>query len=254
MDVNEAVDYFIKNAQRAQAVFLASIERPRLYDEISMVFGMPKATFYNKDFHEIFSQTGFVKVEYFGRTPYIYAVFEEPFFVYFEKTSLISPPGLGKDIFIELFKDKPVLKEIFDSREFRNFWNVKTLQTLDRNYLKDPAYTALLFHVFIQFFTTLYAVREEFKLSFKEAKEKAYVSIVFLLNVYNYPISRKFLERAEEYLTENMKVFEKIKETHFFKKSLDVAIKVNELVKGGKITLLELFNLWKKSPEELERI
>jgi len=254
MDVNEAVNYFIRNAQRAQAVFLASIERPRLYDEISAIFGMPKNTFYNKEFHEKFSQTGFVRVEYFGRTPYTYAIFDDPFFVYMEKTLTLKAKGIPLELSNSFISDRIVFKEIFDSQEFRRFWDIKTLQILDKNLLRDPAYTTFLFQIFIQFIATLYGLKDEMKLRFSEAKDKAYGVLIFLSSIYSFPSYIDFLNRVSTYLTEDMKVFEKIRRTKFYKITIQWSRKVTKLFKGGRITFQEFINLWKMKPEDLEKL
>jgi len=67
MDVVKAIDFLFKNPQRTQAVIIAGFQKPRSYDEISTInFGIPKNSFYNKDFNNKIIETGLVEVKYFG--------------------------------------------------------------------------------------------------------------------------------------------------------------------------------------------
>jgi len=251
ININKAVDYFIKNSQRAQALFLATIEKPRTYDDVASIFKMIKNSFYAKEFHDIFSQTGFVKVEYFGRKPYIYALFDEPFFAYFEKCLGVAEIGLSRELASELIKDKAILKEIFNSQDFRSLWKEETLSAIDKNMLKDPFYLSFLILTSLVFLTLVYMYKERYQFDFKSAKETAVGFLLFIMKgLYRSGISFNVVLKLSDYFREDMKTLEKIKETEFYKKSIVYGEKLLKLISEKKLDLSVLHSLWKMSKEE----
>jgi len=228
MNVDEIVDFLYRNSQRAQAVILAGIQKPRSYDEISTIFGIPKNSFYNKDFNNKIIETGLVEVKYFGRTPYLYTVFDEPFFLYFEKISMIGTKGLANYLASLITKDKHIFKQIFDSKDFRGFWDDDVLKSINKNLLRDPATTVVLIYTFLNFIALVYAFIDNFKFSFDESKNKAYGFLTFYNSLFNLTIPSLISLPLLNYLREDMKDLEKIRETEFFKKSLELLLKITQ--------------------------
>jgi hypothetical protein len=251
MNVDEIVNFLYKNSQRAQAVILAGIQKPRSYDEISTIFGIPKNSFYNKDFNNKIIETGLVEVKYFGRTPYLFTVFDEPFFAYFEKISMIGTKGLANYLASLITKDKHIFKQIFDSKDFRGFWNDNVLKLIDKNLLRDPATTVVLIYTFLNFVSLLYAFMDTFKFDFDESKNKAYVFLAFYNSMSNLTIPTLISFPLLNYLTKDMKDLEKIRETEFFKKSLESGKQALEMIKQGKMSISDLSKVYELKPEDL---
>jgi hypothetical protein len=251
MDVDKIVDFLFRNSQRAQAVILAGIRQPRSYDEISTIFGIPKNSFYNKDFNNKIIESGLVEVKYFGRKPYLYTVFDEPFFAYFEKISMIGTKGLANYLASLITKDKHIFKQIFDSQDFRGFWDDNVLKLIDKNLLRDPGTTVVLIYTFLNFVTLVYAFMDTFKFDFDESKNKAYGFLVFYNSMSNLIISTLISLPLLNYLRRDMKDFEKIRETEFFKKSLESGKQALEMIKQGKISVSDLSKLYNLKPEDL---
>jgi hypothetical protein len=250
MNVDEIVDFLYRNSQRAQAVILAGIQKPRSYDEISTIFKIPKNSFYNKDFNNKIIETGLVEIKYFGRTPYLFTVFDEPFFVYFEKISMIGAKGLTNYLTSLISRDKHIFKQIFDSKDFRGFWDEQTLSLIDKNLLRDPATTVVLIYTFINFTAMTYGFIDKLKIGFDEAKSKAFGVLVFHNSIYNLTVSNLISIPLLNYLKEEMKDLKKILETEFFKKSFEIGTQVSELLKQGKMSINDLLTLWKFKPED----
>jgi len=250
MNVDEVVDFLYRNSQRAQAVILACIQKPRSYDEISTIFEIPKNSFYNKDFNKKIIETGLVEVNYFGRTPYLYTIFDEPFFVYFEKISMIGTKGLANYLASLISKDKHIFKQIFDSKDFRGFWDDNALKLINKNLLKDPGTTVVLIYSFINFATLVYAFMDNFKFDFDESKNKAYGFLAFYNTITNSAIPTLISLPLLNYLRKDMKDLEKIRETEFFKKSLESGKRALEMIKEGKINIADLSKIYELKPED----
>ena len=251
MNVDEIVDFLYRNSQRAQAVILAGIQKPRSYDEISTIFGIPKNSFYNKDFNNKIIETGLVEIKYFGRTPYLYTVFDEPFFVYFEKISMIGTKGLANYLASLITKDKHIFKQIFDSKDFRGFWDDSVLKSINKNLLRDPGTTVVLIYTFLNFVTLVYAFMDTFKFDFNESKNKAYGFLAFYNSMSNLTIPTLISMPLLNYLRKDMKDFEKIRETEFFKKSLESGKQALEMIKQGKMNISDLSKVYELKPEDL---
>jgi hypothetical protein len=251
MNVDEIVNFVYKNSQRAQAVILAGIQKPRSYDEISTIFGIPKNSFYNKDFNNKIIETGLVEVKYFGRTPYLYTIFDEPFFAYFEKISMIGTKGLANYLASLITKDKHIFKQIFDSQDFRGFWDDNVLKLIDKNLLRDPATTVVLIYTFLNFVSLVYAFMDIFKFDFDESKNKTYGFLAFYNTITNLTIPTLISFPLLNYLRKDMKDLEKIRETEFFKKNLELGKQALEMTRQGKMNISDLLKVYQLKPEDL---
>jgi hypothetical protein len=251
MDVDKVVDFLFRNPQRTQAVILAGIQKPRSYDEISTIFGIPKNSFYNKDFNNKIIETGLVEVKYFGRTPYLYTIFDEPFFAYFDIVSMIGTKGLANYLASLIVKDKHIFKQIFDSKDFRGFWDDNVLKSIDKNFLRNPGTTVVLIYTFLNFIVLVYVFMDTFKLDFDESKNKAYGFLVFYNSMSNLTIPTLISLPLLNYLRKDMKDLEKIRETEFFKKSLESGKQALEMIKQGKMSISDLSKVYQLKPEDL---
>jgi len=148
---------------------------------------------------------------------------------------LIGTKGLANYLASLITKDKHIFKQIFDSKDFRGFWDDSVLKSINKNLLRDPATTVVLIYTFLNFVTLVYAFMDTFKFDFDEAKNKAYGFLAFYNSMTNLTIPTLISMPLLNYLRKDMKDLEKIQETEFFKKSLESGKQVLEMIKQGKM-------------------
>jgi hypothetical protein len=206
--LNDGSNIFLENPERATVLFLACIEKPRSITDVAKMFGLTYTVFYANSLFDRMLNKKVLKTEKKGLRLLCYSIFSDEFWNYWNLA--LEKSGMNP-IMLEIFKkDEDILKQIFDSQEFRSLWSEDVLLTIKKDNFKDPMFLAGALGSVLGALVVLKFTLEKSK-DFQKAKNFVKMLYHQIWPIFMMSTPTQTLEKILDNLTEEkFKVLEKL--------------------------------------------